>query len=552
MNETQGPQGSPDIRLATPEWSAELSLNDYLGLLRRYVWLVLAVFAAVVTSAVVFTASQDPMYEAEAEVLLRTGANQSLFPLIGSGSNQIITRSAQTELEFMAGDDYIGRAQTAAETNLVVATHNDTENRANLLKFTAQSVEPERAARAAQAWAETYISFRHELAVSETATALEEVRQAISELTVELDDMRAPLTRLDTEIADEEDTIRLSQLVQIRLALQQGLAVELGPVESQIWILNEQISRLELSSRALGNSGIGISARLVRSAQEPSSPVSPSLPRNLALAVVVGAILSIAVVLLTNTIRGRLGSAEEFENATGRPVVARVPKVRRLKAEIPIEAVVRPQSLATEAYRTLVTALEFDSMQRPVRTVLVTSANSNEGKSTVSANLAALIGQHNTRVLLVGADLRRPTLHTLFGLTNEVGLTTYLAGHTTMDESIVEVRMDGIRLSVMQAGPSVQDPAEALRSVQATELFAKLAADYDLVIIDGAPVLPVTDSVVLSRLADAVILIGMANTTRRRDATLAMETLRAAGASVTGLVFNKVKSSTGYTYNYRY
>ncbi|MCP3853539.1 MAG: polysaccharide biosynthesis tyrosine autokinase [Actinomycetia bacterium] len=550
MNETQGPQGSPDIRLATPEWSSELSLNDYLGLLRRYFWLVLAIFAAVVTGAVVFTANQDPMYEAEAEVLLRTGANQTLFPVVTGPGSTLIIRNTQSELEFLAGDQYIGRAQTAADTNLVVATHNDTENRSNVLKFTAQSVEPEEAARAAQAWAETYISYRHELAVSETATALEAARQAISELTVELDDLREPLNRIDTEIADEEDTIRLSQLVQIRLALQQSLEVELGPVESQIWILNEQISSLELSSRALGNSGI--SARLVSGAQEPSSPISPSLPRNLALAVVVGAILSIAVVLLTNTIRGRLGSAEEFENATGRSVVARVPKVRRLKAEIPIEAVVRPQSLATEAYRTLVTALEFDSMRRPVRTVLVTSANSGEGKSTVSANLGALIGQHNTRVLLVGADLRRPTLHTLFGLTNEVGLTTYLAGHTTMDESIVEVRMDGIRLSVMQAGPSVQDPAEALRSVQSTELFAKLAADYDLVIIDGAPVLPVTDSVVLSRLADSVILIGMANETRRRDATLAMETLRAAGASVTGLVFNKVKSSNGYTYNYRY
>ncbi|MCP4087695.1 MAG: polysaccharide biosynthesis tyrosine autokinase, partial [Actinomycetia bacterium] len=546
MNETQGPQGSPDIRLATPEWSSELSLNDYLGLLRRHFWLVLAIFAAVVTGAVVFTANQDPMYEAEAEVLLRTGANQTLFPVVTGSGSTLIIRNTQSELEFLAGDQYISRAQTAADTNLVVATHNDTENRSNVLMFTAQSVEPEEAARAAQAWAETYISYRHELAVSETATALEAARQAISELTVELDDLREPLNRIDTEIADEEDTIRLSQLVQIRLALQQSLEVELGPVESQIWILNEQISSLELSSRALGNSGI--SARLVRGAQEPSSPISPSLPRNLALAVVVGAILSIAVVLLTNTVRGRLGSAEEFENATGRPVVARVPKVRRLKAEIPIEAVVRPQSLATEAYRTLVTALEFDSMRRPVRTVLVTSANSSEGKSTVSANLGALIGQHNTRVLLVGADLRRPTLHTLFGLTNEVGLTTYLAGHTTMDESIVEVRMDGIRLSVMQAGPSVQDPAEALRSVQATELFAKLAADYDLVIIDGAPVLPVTDSVVLSRLADSVILIGMANETRRRDATLAMETLRAAGASVTGLVFNKVKSSNGYTY----
>ncbi len=549
MNQPQDRQGSSDIQLAMPEWSRELSLNDYLRLLRRYIWLALLIFAAVLIGTVAYTVNQDPVYEAKSEVLIRTGSNQTLFPVVAANRSSQIIRSTLAELELLAGDRYVGRAQTAADTNLVVDITNDTDERSNVLLFTAQSAEPERAARAAQAWADTYVSYRHELALTETATALDQARTAISELTLQRDELRAPLERLDSDIADEQDTIRLSQLVQIRLALQQTLEVDLAPIESQIWVLNQQISDLELDTRALSNSAI--SARVVRSAEEPSSPVSPLLSRNLALAVGVGAILSIAAVILTNTVRDQLGTAEEFEIATGRPVVARVPKVRRIKAEIPIEAVARPKSLATEAFRGLVTALEFDSMQKPVRTVLVTSANSGEGKSTVSSNLGDLIGQHNTKVLLVGADLRRPTLHTLFGLSNETGLTTYLAGHTTMEESIVDVRIDGIRLSVMPAGPSVEDPAEALRSIQAAELFAKLAADYDLVIIDGAPVLPVTDSVVLSRLADAVILIGMANETRRREAQLAMETLRAAGARVTGLVFNKVKPSNGHYY-YRY
>ncbi|MCP5027188.1 MAG: polysaccharide biosynthesis tyrosine autokinase [Actinomycetia bacterium] len=549
MNEPQDPQDANDIRLAVPDWSDDLSLNDYLNLMRRNFWLALAVFVAVVGGAVAYTVSQDPVYEAKAQVLLRTPSNQTLFPVVAGTSSNRIARTPQTELEFVAGDSYIGRAETAAGTNLSVNVFNDTEERSNLLEFTAQSTEPERAARAAQAWAETYLSYRQELAVQETASALEQARAAITELTLQREELREPLQRLDDEIEDENDTLRLSQLVQIRLALQQSLEVELAPVESQIRVLNQQISNLELDARALANNEI--SARLVRGAEEPSSPISPSLPRNMALAVVVGAILSIAVVLLTNTLRDRIGSTEEFEAATGRPVVTRIPKVRPIKAEIPIEAVARPRSVATEAYRSLVTALEFESMNRSIRTVLITSANSGEGKSTISANLAALIGQHNSRVLVVGADLRRPTLHTLFGVSNEAGLTTYLAGHTTVDESILDVRMDGIRLSVMPSGPSVEDPAEALRSVQATELFAKLAADFDLVILDGAPVLPVTDSVVLSKVADAVILVGTANQTRQRDARMAVETLKAASARVVGVVFNKVKASNGQYY-YRY
>jgi capsular exopolysaccharide synthesis family protein len=208
-------------------------------------------------------------------------------------------------------------------------------------------------------------------------------------------------------------------------------------------------------------------------------------------------------------------------------------------------AVSEPRSPISEAYRTLRTNLDFASLDQALKTLVVTSAGVGEGKSTTLANLAVVSAQAGRMVVLVDADLRRPTLHTIFGLENDVGLTTVM-----MDESALAsppLRRTGIEgLTVLTSGPLPPNPADLLESRRMEEVIAAVAEGSDQVFFDTPPVVAVTDAAVLATKVDGVLLVVSAGKTRREYARTAVQRLEQINARLVGTVLTNVQIGAGF------
>lgn len=199
-----------------------------------------------------------------------------------------------------------------------------------------------------------------------------------------------------------------------------------------------------------------------------------------------------------------------------------------------------PRSPIAEAYRALRTNLEFSNLDKSLRTVLVTSASAEEGKSTTLANLAVTIAQSGKRVVLVDADLRRPTQHQIFGLKNNAGLTDMVRDDAMMTTPpLQETNVPNLQL--LTSGQLPPNPAEVLGSKRMSEVLTALLQNADMVLLDAPPLLAVTDAAVLSSRVDGVLLVVSAGKTKRESARQARSQLEKINARVIGAVLNNVK-----------
>ncbi len=197
-----------------------------------------------------------------------------------------------------------------------------------------------------------------------------------------------------------------------------------------------------------------------------------------------------------------------------------------------------PRSLAAEAYRTLRTNIQFSSIDREVRSLLVTSAGPNEGKSTVVANLGVTMAEGGKRVVVVDADLRRPGLHRIFNLDEAAGLTTMVLDQS-LEPPLQGTHVPGLRL--LASGPLPPNPAELLASERLVRTLARLLELADLVILDSPPIGPVSDAAILASRVDGTLLVVDSGHTRLETARQAKEQLERVGARLLGVVLNNVK-----------
>ncbi len=205
--------------------------------------------------------------------------------------------------------------------------------------------------------------------------------------------------------------------------------------------------------------------------------------------------------------------------------------------------VTTPRSPISEAYRTLRTNLEFSSLDRPVKTMVVTSPGPEEGKSTTLANLAVTLARAEKRVILVDCDLRRPSQHQIFGLKNGVGLTTMAVDDEAMTAPPVqETEVSGLWL--LPSGPVPPNPSELLGSRRMEEIIDVLSQRADIVLFDAPPIIAVTDAAVLSSKVDGVLLVINAGGTKRDHAQKAKALLEKVNAHLVGAVLNNVRIDT--------
>lgn len=288
------------------------------------------------------------------------------------------------------------------------------------------------------------------------------------------------------------------------------------------------------------------------SAVAPGSPISPNWRMNLLVGALAGLAIGYVIALILKGIDGRIRSINEIETLTSAGVLGVIPETPEL-AEQRQGGSLALQGAASEAMRQLRTNLRFVNVDHRPRAFVVTSANPGEGKSTVAANLAAVLAEAGTPTVLVDADLRRPAQHKTFGIDSSVGLTQFLAGDIALADAVQ--RTDADNLFYLPAGRTPPNPSELVGSHRMAELIKTLARDH-LVIIDAPPLLPVTDAGLLTAAADGAILVIRVNKTYKEQVRLSARILDQVNGTLLGSVLNRApKRGLGaviYGYGYGY
>lgn len=209
-----------------------------------------------------------------------------------------------------------------------------------------------------------------------------------------------------------------------------------------------------------------------------------------------------------------------------------------------------PKSPAAEAIRTLRTNLQYLSLDKPLKSILVTSALPAEGKTTIASNLALALADAGNRTIIAGVDLRKPSVHKLFGCDHTVGVTTILTGHTTLGQALQSTSHPNLKL--LASGPVPPNPAEMLGSQAMRSLVEELRDQADVVVYDAAPIIAVTDAALLSPAVDGTLLVVRIGYTPRELARQAKEQLEKVSATVLGVVANRYDVRRGQAYYYYY
>ncbi len=287
---------------------------------------------------------------------------------------------------------------------------------------------------------------------------------------------------------------------------------------------------------------------IVDAALPAAAPTLKSKTTIVLTALIVGTIGGIILAFLLESLDTGLRSIAEIESITQLPSLAIVPRVKRSSGEVTdrmsvaqknISVLVSPKSQFAESLRSLRTSLLLSTTGKPPKYILFTSATPSEGKTTISTNMACILAQGETRVLLIDADMRRPAIHPRFGLTGKTGLSTLLTGGTTFAETIQSVP-EAPNLDIIASGPVPPFPAELLGSDAMRAMLAEAAKTYHFIVIDSPPILSVTDGVILARDADAVALVVRHGKSSKHIVRRARDLLIRAGAPITGIVLNAV------------
>lgn len=298
-------------------------------------------------------------------------------------------------------------------------------------------------------------------------------------------------------------------------------------------------------------------ATLVRVVARAIPPVDSSSPHpalNGALAFALIFALVLGVGTLTDQLDDSIRNLDDLKDITGLPTLGIIPALNNLRGKRPsagsLVVASQPRSPTAEAFRVTRTGITFSRIDNPPSVLLVTSTLEGEGKSTVAANLAVSYAEAGNRVLLVDLDLRRPTVADIFGLPN-YGLTNMLMADKDAGAYDMSALVPNLR--VLPSGPLPPNPAALITSNQTAVIMKRLRATVDIVILDAPPLLAAADASIASKLADSVILVVRTERVRRRPLQRALETLRASGAPIAGIVANSVaRSQTTYYYQYSY
>ncbi len=347
------------------------------------------------------------------------------------------------------------------------------------------------------------------------------------------------------------------------------LQTEIGKLRDTYNAMLQRRNEMRMATELRGAEEGPTNVRIVERAEVPAAPFQPNLPVNLAIGLLLGGGIGVGLAFVLDSLDNTLSNTTEVERLVGLPVLAAIPRhrpegrergrgraarpgVRPAPEALDLIAAKDTQALVSEAYRELRTAFLLSHAGEPPRQVMVTSAEPEDGKSSTAINLATVLAQLGRRVLLVDTDLRKPRLHRTFDLDNARGVSTYLSGmEDDATQLVSRTSVDG--LDLVSSGPIPPNPSELLNSPRFTQFGrALLRAGYQHLIFDSAPLLSVSDAMVLASRVESTILVVRADKTTRPSLRLAVEKLCQAGREPAGVVLNDVDEGKNGGQRYRY
>lgn len=499
-----------------------LSLQSYLHMLRRRKWLILVVTVLAGVLAALPSALAEPSYSSTSQVristldeegVFRTDANLNQLPndrfVVQLNEMEIIrskaTRSA-VEAQFL---DAVPEFEDP-EVSQVLYTE--------IVEITIKADDPATAADVANTYANVFVEDRRNRSVEALLAKIDELRQQSANASREIDSISTQLAAPD---------LPPNQVTNLQVR-QQTLI-------SQVLDFDARADELSVESALRGRG-----TEVVTAAELEMDPIRPSATQNGAIGIIIGLLLALAIAVVVDTVQDRINSSDELaEVRPDVPLLASTPRFNPSDVDDASGFALR------EAFRYLRTGLRVRALSSPLRSILITSAIGEEGKTTAAVQLAKAMAETADRVVLVDCDLRRPALHKHFGLANDRGLTSVVVG----DDSLADViHFIDDNLAVITAGPGVQNPTEVLSSEQFAVVLEAVVAQADLTILDSPPVLPVADALIAGQHVDGVVAVSRIGAVRRRQVREMFNRLDASELDLIGTVANDTVSETTYGY----
>lgn len=540
--------------------ATELGLADFARIVWRHKIAIVALAILAAGAAFGLDTRRTKIFEARAQVLLVPTVSQAVSSANGTATDLTATDVA-TDAKVISSPANREDATILLKVTSIPPASVSEVGTTDVVNIAVQSADPAFAVRAANAYAKAYILGQQDQAVNSLLAAAKQLSDRIAAISNEAGKYQqqiAALTAPTTTVFGAAPSSSSPSPAVVALENQQNSLVE------EQTTLREQAAQLQDTAELAGGGG-----QVIGQATLPAALVSPHRVRDTALAGAVGLVLGLGVAFLWEFLDDRIRGEEDLEAAmAGIPALGLIPTVpewvsrRRSKRNTPhlIADGATTTSAAAESYRSLRTSIQFLRLDKEVRSILVTSPISNEGKTTTVANLAASMAQVGHRVGVISCDLRKPELHAAFGLSNDTGFTSVILGQASPRKALQ--RVDGYDdLWVMPAGPVPPNPSELLASRHAQRLFNMLADFFEIVLIDSPPVLPVTDAAILAAYADATLMVIAAGTTTKKQARRAVEILTQVDAAPVGVIVNRIPHrggsfyygyGSGYGYGYRY
>ena len=512
-----------------------MELKEYWNILKRWWWLMVACVLVAAGSSYIGTRGMPRIYQATTTVMV----GQTLQQANPTSSDMYISQQlAQTYAQMVQRQPILGGAARALGLEYTPSPDTISTRQVpgtQLLEIGVRDTIPVRA----QALAD---EIANQLILQSPAAHEDAERQAF---------IRQRLVGLETNIQQTEKEITEEQ-TKLEAA---NSARAIQQYQANINALEQKLSSYEstyatlLSSVQGGTNYISI----VEPASLPYTPISPNVAETVLLAAAIGLGLAVGGAVLIEFLDDTIKSPDEAVRLTQLPVLG---AIARIDGESYGEKLIvhqQPRSTITEAFRVLRTNVRFSFVDRPMRTLMVTSPGPSEGKSVTLANLAVAMAQSGRRVIVVDTDLRRPMLHTIFNVSNTDGLSNaLLTPESGVEPYLQETGVENLRL--LSCGPLPPNPAEVLGSERMGAMIETLLTEADLVLFDSPPVLLVTDAAVLAAriVVGGVLLVVDVGKTRRGMAKRAVEELQRVHANLLGVVVNRISVRRGGEYYHQY